>query len=100
MVKPVAFDNMYPQAGLYEKWVSDLLTKTKLRSQRRQRNRQTEQQDENDAELGSLTALTIIHTQGAFILLLLGLYTACVAFVGELLASRLSLTLRKSTTRQ
>ena len=89
MIRPVVYGRVCLQAGLYEKWVADLLTETKLRSQRRQRNRQAEQRDENDAELESLTALTIIHAQGAFILFLLGLYIACVAFVGELIAKRL-----------
>ncbi|KAK8397753.1 hypothetical protein O3P69_004504 [Scylla paramamosain] len=86
-------------AGLYEKWAEDLLTKTKLKSQREQRNRQDEQQKQQEGEDGetkeSLTALTIIHTQGAFLLLLFGMNIACVAVFVEFVASRLSLNIHK-----
>ncbi|XP_063886435.1 ionotropic receptor 21a-like [Scylla paramamosain] len=85
------------EAGLYEKWVEDLLSETKLRSQREQRNRQIEQKESEDGDTNeSLTALTIIHTQGAFLLLLFGINIACVAVFSEFVAARLSLNMHKS----
>ncbi|XP_063886360.1 ionotropic receptor 21a-like [Scylla paramamosain] len=79
------------EAGLYEKWIADLLSETKLKTRQRQKNTDIEQQDdEKGGETESLTALTITHTQGAFILLLLGLYISSGAIIGELLGSRFS----------
>ncbi|XP_063886454.1 ionotropic receptor 21a-like isoform X2 [Scylla paramamosain] len=77
------------EAGLYDKWTADLMRETKLRSQRRQRQRhaaghegQTEPRGVNE---DGLPTLTINHTQGAFILLLLGLVFDILVFSSELL---------------
>ncbi|KAK8397752.1 hypothetical protein O3P69_004503 [Scylla paramamosain] len=79
------------EAGLYEKWIADLLSETKLKTRQRQKNTDIEQQDDEEGgETESLTALTITHTQGAFILLLLGLYISSGAIIGELLGSQFS----------
>ncbi|XP_045111732.1 glutamate receptor 2-like [Portunus trituberculatus] len=75
------------EAGLYEKWAEDLLATTKLRSQREQKKRQIELKEDGETK-ESLMALTIIHTQGAFLLLLIGINIACVAVIGEFVAAR------------
>ncbi|MPC93287.1 hypothetical protein E2C01_088411 [Portunus trituberculatus] len=76
------------QAGLYDKWTAELMRETKLRSQRRQRQRhatthkgQAEQRAGNE---DGLAILTINHTQGAFILLLLGLVFNILVFSSEM----------------
>ncbi|KAK8397756.1 hypothetical protein O3P69_004507 [Scylla paramamosain] len=82
------------EAGLYEKWMADLLRETTLKSRQKQRKRQNKQQDENEMLKQRSKALTIIHTQGAFILSLLGLYVAFVVIIGELLVSRITYTVQ------
>ena len=67
--------------------MADLLRETIIKNQRKQRKSQSKQEDETKAiEEKDSNALTIIHTQGGFILLLFGLYIASVAIIGELLA--------------
>ncbi|XP_050712683.1 uncharacterized protein LOC126996355 [Eriocheir sinensis] len=75
------------EAGLYEKWLTDILRETKLKSQRRQQERQARQGGEARAgkETGGSPVLTINHTQGAFLLLLLGAVLASLAFTREIL---------------
>ncbi|KAK8397751.1 hypothetical protein O3P69_004502 [Scylla paramamosain] len=77
-------------AGLYDKWTADILTQTKLRSQRRQRQRQAADQQKRAAETGDVNKegtpiLTLSHTQGGFILLMAGLGLATFAFGWEVL---------------
>ncbi|XP_063886437.1 uncharacterized protein LOC135114467 [Scylla paramamosain] len=77
-------------AGLYDKWTADILTQTKLRSQRRQRRRQAADQQKRAAETGDVNKegtpiLTLSHTQGGFILLMAGLGLATFAFGWEML---------------
>ncbi|MPC43368.1 hypothetical protein E2C01_037013 [Portunus trituberculatus] len=65
-------------AGLYDKWTADILTQTKLSSQRRQRQRQAADQQERAVETKDMSKegtpiLTLSHTQGGFILLMAGL---------------------------
>lgn len=80
--------------------MADLLTETKLKSRRKQRKRYDKRQENEDimeeeqVEEEASQALTIIHTQGAFIVFLLGLYSASVAIIVELLAYRLSCPLQ------
>ena len=77
------------QAGLYDKWTDDLMREPKLRSQRRQKRRQAKEvQGQTEAEVvheNGLPILTINHTQGAFILLLLSLVFSTFIFSTELL---------------
>ncbi|XP_063886457.1 uncharacterized protein LOC135114485 [Scylla paramamosain] len=75
------------EAGLYDKWTADLMRETKLKSQRRQRHaagREGQEEPKASNEDG-LPTLTIKHTQGAFILLLLGLVFNTLVFSSELL---------------
>ncbi|XP_063885868.1 uncharacterized protein LOC135114098 [Scylla paramamosain] len=72
------------EAGLYEKWTSDMLAKTKLERQRRKQEPQQGDQQEDSAAKKSSQSLTITHTQGAFILLLLGLILSGLTFVTEI----------------
>ncbi|KAK8397750.1 hypothetical protein O3P69_004501 [Scylla paramamosain] len=76
------------EAGLYEKWIADLLRETKLKSQRRQRQRLASDRSEQETGVEKLSEgppiLTLSHTQGGFILLMLGLILATFAFVQEL----------------
>ncbi|XP_045112358.1 uncharacterized protein LOC123505235 [Portunus trituberculatus] len=77
------------EAGLYDTWTAELMRETKLRSQRRQRQRHTaghegKAQQRTKTEDG-LPTLTINHTQGAFILLLLGLVFNTLVFSSEIL---------------
>ncbi|XP_063886458.1 ionotropic receptor 93a-like [Scylla paramamosain] len=77
------------EAGLYDKWTEDLMRETQLRSQRRKRQRQAaDKQGQTEAKAvneDGLPTLTINHTQGAFILLLLGLIFNTLVFSTELL---------------
>ena len=77
------------QAGLYNKWVTDLLTETKLRSQRRQRQHlaagHNDQAPQPEMINKGTPILTISHTQGAFILLMLGFLFAILVFTKEVL---------------
>ncbi|MPC43323.1 Glutamate receptor 1 [Portunus trituberculatus] len=76
------------EAGLYEKWIADLLRETKLKSQRRQRQRLASEWSEEEAGMEKLSEgppiLTLSHTQGGFIILMLGLILATFAFIQEL----------------
>ncbi|XP_045112357.1 uncharacterized protein LOC123505234 [Portunus trituberculatus] len=77
-------------AGLYDKWTADILTQTKLSSQRRQRQRQAADQQERAVETKDMSKegtpiLTLSHTQGGFILLMAGLGLATFAFSCEML---------------
>ncbi|XP_063886446.1 ionotropic receptor 21a-like [Scylla paramamosain] len=77
------------EAGLYDKWTADLMRETKLRSQRRQRQRYAAghegQAEPKAVNEDGLPTLTINHTQGAFILLLLGFVFNTLIFSSELL---------------
>ncbi|XP_063886375.1 uncharacterized protein LOC135114402 [Scylla paramamosain] len=77
------------EAGLYDKWTADLMRETKLRSQRRQRQHHAAghegQAEPKAVNEDGLPTLTINHTQGAFILLLLGLVFNTLIFFSELL---------------
>ncbi|KAK8397747.1 hypothetical protein O3P69_004498 [Scylla paramamosain] len=77
------------EAGLYDKWTGDLMRETKLRSQRRQRQRHAAGHDAQGELMAvnedGLPTLTINHTQGAFILLLLGFVFNTLIFSSELL---------------
>ncbi|KAK8397742.1 hypothetical protein O3P69_004493 [Scylla paramamosain] len=77
------------EAGLYDKWTADLMRETQHRSQRRQRQRQSAdsqgQPESREIHEDGLPALTINHTQGAFIIFLLGLAIATLVFSTELL---------------
>ncbi|MPC89033.1 hypothetical protein E2C01_083961 [Portunus trituberculatus] len=77
------------EAGLYDRWTAELMRETMLRSQRKQRQRHTaghegkaEQRAGNE---DGLPTLTINHTQGAFILLFLGLVFNTLVFSSEML---------------
>ncbi|MPC76150.1 hypothetical protein E2C01_070555 [Portunus trituberculatus] len=77
------------EAGLYDQWTAELMRETKLRSQRRQRQSYAgghEGQVEQTARKEDyLPTLTINHTQGAFILLMLGLVFNTLVFSSEML---------------
>ncbi|XP_050712684.1 uncharacterized protein LOC126996356 [Eriocheir sinensis] len=80
-----ASDPISPQSGLHDKWSTDMVWKTELKVRRRQSQSQAEQQE--DVEAGEVKqgspVLTLSHMQGAFILLILGLALATLAFVRE-----------------
>lgn len=77
----------FPQAGLYEEWMEDSLEHARRESRAIQKMKQNEKRE----ALGMLTEsvkekpLTIVHTQGPFILLLLGLIIAWFTFTVEML---------------
>ncbi|XP_063886245.1 ionotropic receptor 93a-like [Scylla paramamosain] len=75
------------EGGLYEKWSEDLLLEVQMKSRRKQKQLQednkTVQKNEN-----TVTALTITHTQGAFMLLHLGQAIAALLLAAELLTWR------------
>ncbi|XP_063886436.1 ionotropic receptor 93a-like [Scylla paramamosain] len=69
------------EAGLYEKWVADTIMETKARSQRRQReSRNQEEKIEviEESSGASPEALSLLHLQGAFVILGLGTLLAAV----------------------
>ena len=77
------------QTGLYDQWTAELMRETKLRSQRRQRQRHGAghegQAQQKVLRVDDLPTLTINHTQGAFILLLLGHGFNILVFSSEIL---------------
>ncbi|XP_047482680.1 uncharacterized protein LOC125034746 [Penaeus chinensis] len=79
------------EAGLYEKWESDMLEMARRESRERQRRQQRErpQDEEEEAEgsEGGIQALTLVHMQGPLMLLLLGLLLGALAFLLEMLTS-------------
>ncbi|XP_071527026.1 ionotropic receptor 93a-like [Panulirus ornatus] len=84
------------EAGLYEKWSSDQMTKARRKSSSRQREylaqQQQQQKQQGAAPDGtqsgrSIRALTLTHTQGPLILLLLGIGIAGLSFTVEIVAS-------------
>ncbi|MPC18183.1 hypothetical protein E2C01_011059 [Portunus trituberculatus] len=72
------------EAGLYEKWTSDILAKTIMERKRRLRQPQQGDHQKDSAPKKSSQSLTITHTQGAFILLLLGLILSTITFAAEM----------------
>lgn len=79
----IELDVIFPQSGLYEQWAAALTRETKLKSRQRQARKNVDEQAEQGNE--GPRGLTIKHMQGAFMLLLLGLVLATLAFVGETL---------------
>lgn len=84
------------QAGLYEQWAADLLFEVQQESRKRQQEQQRQQlQAQADGKLASerskesTLSLSIRHTQGAFMLFLLGLVIAALAFGGEVISGKL-----------
>ncbi|XP_037782034.1 glutamate receptor ionotropic, delta-1-like [Penaeus monodon] len=80
------------QAGLYEKWSEDMLSDVRRDARRRQLERlkwrnETTAEQTTGAE-GNAEALTFTHMQGPFLLLLLGLMAAGLAFLAEVLAGK------------
>ncbi|KAG7163531.1 Ionotropic receptor 21a-like 4 [Homarus americanus] len=74
------------EAGLYEKWSDDMIIHTRRESQRQQRELLAERKlEEERADSARDRSLTIIHLQGPFILLFLGLGLAGLSFVVELI---------------
>lgn len=74
----------FHEAGLYEKWSSDLLLEVQRKSRRKQREL-LKNDKEKDEGKSKFTALTVSHTQGAFMLLLLGHAAAAIFQVVEVL---------------
>ncbi|KAK3884239.1 hypothetical protein Pcinc_011515 [Petrolisthes cinctipes] len=96
------------QAGLYEKWVGDMLQQTKMESMRRQQQhypsdqQQVQQHDDSEwAETseGSST-LTILHLQGLFLLLLIGLGVASCILIVEIIAVKVIMRRRPYTSEK
>lgn len=76
--------NTHSQAGLYEKWVADTIAETKERSKKkRKENEQESEETVESEEQGSPKALTMVHMQGAFYILIFGVTLSAVALVGE-----------------
>ncbi|XP_045111731.1 glutamate receptor ionotropic, kainate 2-like [Portunus trituberculatus] len=77
------------EAGMYEKWASDLLFKVQQESRIKLRQQQQNEQH-SDAQVKEDTlSLSISHMQGAFMLLLLCLIFASLVFICELNATGL-----------
>nr|XP_045612753.1 glutamate receptor-like [Procambarus clarkii] len=72
------------EAGLYEKWVKDVLEKAKQESRGRLMELQ-ETASLSAKNTDSNQALTLRHMQGPFLLLVLGLATSFIVLVSELL---------------
>ncbi|XP_064099499.1 uncharacterized protein LOC135210575 isoform X2 [Macrobrachium nipponense] len=80
------------EGGLYEKWNEDILSEARLESQRRQKKiaeEQTEALQERSTSDSSVQPFTLIHTQGPFMLLILGLLVSTLSFAGEILAHKI-----------
>ncbi|XP_042233811.1 glutamate receptor 2-like [Homarus americanus] len=74
------------ESGLYEKWMEDMLSKARQDSRGRKREYQKKQGQEVVAvQEGDKRnqALTLVHMQGPFILLLLGLSLSCSIILTE-----------------
>ncbi|XP_071533862.1 ionotropic receptor 21a-like [Panulirus ornatus] len=74
------------EAGLYEKWIGDMLYQARQEGRRRQLEYQQQQYREavGDADYGGkLKALSLRHIQGPFILLFLGLCLSCITSATE-----------------
>ncbi|XP_069157677.1 ionotropic receptor 21a-like [Procambarus clarkii] len=90
-----AFDrviNAVIEAGLYNKWMGDILTQTRHEAQRKLRQEVQSgatQEATPEGSGGSNQPLTLVHLQGPIFLLLVGLLIACLAFVVEAGLSRL-----------
>ncbi|XP_064098733.1 ionotropic receptor 93a-like [Macrobrachium nipponense] len=73
------------EGGLYEKWGVDTLNEARLESQRRQKKFQEQQAASEelptDEEEQIIRSLTIIHLQGPFLLLILGLAMAAFSLI-------------------
>ncbi|XP_037782033.1 glutamate receptor ionotropic, delta-1-like [Penaeus monodon] len=83
---------MMIEAGLYEKWSEDMLSDVRRDARRRQLERlkwrnETTAEQTTGAE-GNAEALTFTHMQGPFLLLLLGLMAAGLAFLAEVLVGK------------
>ncbi|XP_069191009.1 ionotropic receptor 93a-like [Procambarus clarkii] len=76
------------EAGLYEKWSKDLLIQAQMdsrtRKQQQREQQQTQENEETDSK-STIQSLTIIHLQGAFMLLVLGLAASGLTFAMEIL---------------
>ncbi|XP_069169716.1 ionotropic receptor 93a-like [Procambarus clarkii] len=76
------------EAGLYEKWVKDVLEKAKQESRRRVLESQESAEERaslSETDTNSNQALTLRHMQGPFLLLVLGLVFSLIVLVSELL---------------
>lgn len=73
---------IFPQSGMYEHWATALMTEIKLKAQRK-RKQENATDTESSQEEKDAQALTLIHMQGAFMLLLIGLTFATLVFLME-----------------
>ncbi|XP_042233807.1 uncharacterized protein LOC121873993 [Homarus americanus] len=77
------------EAGLYEKWIADMLLKARREGHRKQGEYQEKQAQEVAAKQEGYVkrnqALTLVHMQGPFIILLLGISVSSIAIMGELI---------------
>ncbi|XP_071545448.1 ionotropic receptor 21a-like [Panulirus ornatus] len=85
------------EAGLYDKWTEDTVDEARRDGQMKRRERSQDEEEEksgharNESPTGSSKsskALTIIHTQGPLMLLLLGHILAGLTFITEILSIR------------
>ncbi|XP_066984727.1 ionotropic receptor 93a-like [Macrobrachium rosenbergii] len=76
--------------GLYEKWNEDILSEARLESQRRQKKIQEQTgPQETRASDSNVQPFTLVHMQGPFMLLILGLLASTLSFAGEILAKKI-----------
>ncbi|XP_069951452.1 uncharacterized protein [Cherax quadricarinatus] len=77
----------HTEAGLYEQWRKEILLDIKRQNRIKKREELKHQQHTNDliseSADGSIEALSTVHLQGPFLLLLLGLASSVVLFVAE-----------------
>ncbi|MPC18180.1 Glutamate receptor 1 [Portunus trituberculatus] len=73
------------EAGLYEKWMSDLLFKVRQEKREQQREQQLDAKPEPTRSKEMTLSLSMDHMQGAFTLLLLGLVLGALVFSRELM---------------
>lgn len=70
------------QAGLYDKWVAQLLFKVEMESRKKKQDEQLYKAKMSNRPQG----LSMRHVQGAFIVLLLGFGISCLALAVEILS--------------
>ncbi|KAK7072392.1 hypothetical protein SK128_002423 [Halocaridina rubra] len=83
-------ENIFMEAGLYEKWSQDVMEDARKRSRERHLMALNDTNSGGETKLSAASsnqALTIVHMQGALMLHLLGLIIALLVFISEIISS-------------
>ncbi|XP_069951453.1 ionotropic receptor 21a-like [Cherax quadricarinatus] len=76
------------EAGLYEKWIKDMILRAKAESRRRQHKEQVTGlvvAAQSEPDTSGNQALTLLHMQGPLMIVAMGLSSSIIVFIAELL---------------